>query len=66
MASHIRALGVAPGVACPGVARPGVSSPRSVPGVSLPRKVPGVSPPWPGVSAPLRPGVSSQRLPEGV
>ena len=64
MASHILALGVAPGVSEP---RCGVVLP---PGVSLPLARPGVSShrvPPPGVSPPLgRPGVSSHRLADGV
>lgn len=54
-----------PGVACPGVSRPGVAAPAGVwLGVGSHIRVLGVAP---GVSLPLeRPGVSSQRLLEGV
>lgn len=54
-----------PGVACPGVSRPGVAAPAGVwLGVGSHMRVLGVAP---GVSLPLgRPGVSSQRLFDGV
>jgi len=66
VSSHLflRALGV---TCCPGVSRPGVAAPdEACPGVWSHWRVlaPGVAP---GVSAPLaRPGVSSQRLCDGV